>query len=63
MFEQEPLPPAHWAWQHPRVALTPHSSNAGSGMRQRSEANFLDNLARMVAGQPLRNQVSRADIV
>jgi hypothetical protein len=32
-------------------------------MRTRSEANFLDNLARMVSGQPLHNRVVRSDIV
>jgi hypothetical protein len=45
------------------VSLTPHTSNAGTGMRARSEANFLDNLERMVKGQPLHHRVSRSDIV
>lgn len=52
-----------WVWTHPRVSLTPHTSNGGTGMRPRSEANFLDNLARMVQGQPLRNVVRHNDIV
>lgn len=63
VFAQEPLPADAWFWEHPRVAVTPHTSNAGSGMRQRSEATFLDNLSRMMSGKPLLNQVGHADIV
>lgn len=63
VFEQEPLPVDHWAWTHPRVVVTPHASNAGNGMIMRAANTFLDNLARMVAGQTPRNIVSRGDIV
>jgi phosphoglycerate dehydrogenase-like enzyme len=63
VFNEEP-PAAHsWVWTHPRVTLTPHTSNGGTGMRARSEANFLGNLERMVKGSPLLNRVGRADIV
>lgn len=63
VFEQEPLPQEAWPWTHPRVRLTPHTSNAGSGMRARSEAVFLENLRRIGNGEPLLNQVSRRDIL
>ncbi len=63
VFNHEPPAPDNWVWTHPRVSLTPHTSNAGTGMRTRSEDNFLDNLARMVAGQPLNHRVARSDIV
>ena len=63
VFNHEPPPADSWVWTHPRVSLTPHTSNGGSGMRPRSEANFLDNLARMVQGQPLHNVVRHSDIV
>lgn len=63
VLNHEPPAADSWVWEHPRVSLTPHTSNAGTGMRARSEANFLDNLARMVAGQPLQHRVSRSDIV
>ncbi|MDR0782084.1 MAG: D-2-hydroxyacid dehydrogenase [Pseudomonadales bacterium] len=62
VFNQEPPAPASWVWRHPRVSLTPHTSNAGSGMRARAEALFLDNLRRQLAGEALVNQVSRHDI-
>lgn len=63
VFNQEPPAPDSWVWQHPRVSLTPHTSNAGSGMRRRAEATFFDNLRRIRAGEPLVNLVSHRDIV
>ncbi|HWK53296.1 MAG TPA: D-2-hydroxyacid dehydrogenase [Hyphomicrobiales bacterium] len=63
VFNQEPPAPASWVWQHPRVSLTPHTSNAGSGMRRRAEALYFENLRRIQAGEPLVNLVSRRDIV
>ncbi len=63
VFNDEPPVPDSWVWTHPRVTLTPHTSNGGTGMRTRSESNFFDNLERMMRGLPLLNQVRRADIV
>ena len=63
VFNQEPPAPDSWVWEHPRVSLTPHSSNAGHGMRARSDRLFLDNLARMVRGGTPLNLVTERDIV
>ena len=63
VFEHEPQPAHAWPWAHPRVRLTPHTSNAGSGMRARSEAIFIENLRRISHDEPLLNQVSRRDIL
>ncbi len=63
VFNQEPPAQDSWVWTHPRVTLTPHASNGGTGMRTRSENNFFENLERMVKGLPLLNTVRRADIV
>jgi phosphoglycerate dehydrogenase-like enzyme len=63
VFEEEPLPANAWPWTHSRVRLTPHTSNAGSGMRARSEAVFIENLRRISNGESLLNQVSRRDIL
>jgi phosphoglycerate dehydrogenase-like enzyme len=63
VFNREPPPPESWVWTHPRVALTPHTSNAGSGMRRRSESTFLANLDHARQGLPLLNVVTRSDIV
>jgi len=62
VFNAEPPVPDSWVWWHPRVSLTPHTSNAGSGMRRRSEALFRDNLQRALSGAPLLNLVTRSDI-
>lgn len=63
VFDTEPLPADAWFWTHPRVRVTPHTSNAGSGMRARSEAIFLDNLRRISKGQTLLNRVGAHDIL
>jgi len=63
VFNEEPPAADSWVWAHPRVTLTPHTSNGGTGMRTRSEANFFDNLERIVKDLPLLNHVGRADIV
>lgn len=63
VFAHEPLPPDAWQWQHPSVIVTPHNSNAGSGMRARSVQNFLDNLASMEAGKGLLTEVVAEDIL
>ena len=63
VFSHEPPPADSWVWTHPRVSLTPHTSNGGSGMRARAEAIFLENLRRMTQQQPLLNHVRRNDIV
>lgn len=62
VFNREPPATDSWVWTHPRVSLTPHTSNAGSGMRKRSDRLFLDNLERKVHGKPLLNLVSERDI-
>lgn len=63
VFDSEPLPADAWCWTHPRVRVTPHTSNAGSGMRARSEAIFLENLRRICNGQALLNRVGVHDIL
>lgn len=63
VFNREPPPPESWVWEHPRVALTPHTSNAGSGMRRRSDTTFLTNLDHACKGLKLQNVVRRSDII
>lgn len=61
VFRQEPLSAASPLWSHPAVTLTPHCSNAGSGMLARSDELFLENLRRRVADAPLLNQVGAGE--
>lgn len=63
VFREEPLPADSWFWDHPRVTLTPHCSNGGSGMRSRSDDLFIDNLHRISQGHALLHKVSEKDIV
>ncbi|MBN1246588.1 MAG: D-2-hydroxyacid dehydrogenase [Anaerolineae bacterium] len=59
VFEQEPLPPSSPFWGMPNVLVTPHNSWSTPQLRTREAALFLDNLARYVHGQPLRNVVDQ----
>jgi phosphoglycerate dehydrogenase-like enzyme len=51
VFETEPLPPEARFWTHPRVRLSAHDAAHGSGFIARSDALFLDNLARFARGE------------
>jgi phosphoglycerate dehydrogenase-like enzyme len=52
----EPLPADSPLWDLPNVIVTPHSSGASDRSDERAVEIFLDNLARWVAGTPLRNR-------
>jgi phosphoglycerate dehydrogenase-like enzyme len=62
VFNEEPLPQDSWIWHHPKVAMSPHCSYISSGMLRRSEDLFIENLKRMVDGEPLLNEVSERNI-
>jgi len=55
--DPEPLPADSELWRLPNVIVTPHSSWASARFGERSAELFLDNLARYLAGSPLRNVV------
>jgi phosphoglycerate dehydrogenase-like enzyme len=55
----EPLPAGHPLWALPNVILTPHVSGYLRGYFPGVLAIFADNLARFVAGEPLRNVVDK----
>jgi phosphoglycerate dehydrogenase-like enzyme len=58
----EPLPPESPLWTHPQVVVTPHSSGRGLGRFDRAVDEFLDNLARYRRGEPLRSELTEADL-
>ncbi|MDA9298631.1 D-2-hydroxyacid dehydrogenase [Pseudomonadales bacterium] len=58
VFEVEPLPGDSPLWQHPRVMLTPHSSNRGDGTGHRGQLLFLANLTAFLDNKPLKNAVT-----
>jgi phosphoglycerate dehydrogenase-like enzyme len=60
--DPEPLPVTHWAWEHPKVRVTPHTSSFGRGNGARSDQFFLENLRRFTAGEPLLSEAGPYDV-
>lgn len=60
VFETEPLPTSSPLWSMPNVILSPHISGVTLRYSQRLTTLFLENVARLRAGQPLRNVVDPA---
>jgi len=58
VFRQEPLPPEHPFWAHPKVRITPH--NAGLTNPETAAAQIVENLRRLRAGERLLNVVDPA---
>jgi glyoxylate/hydroxypyruvate reductase A len=57
VFDEEPLAPDHPLWGLPNVVVTPHIS--GPSTPDEIAPIFNDNLARFLAGRPLRHVVAR----
>lgn len=57
VFREEPLPPDHPFWRHPRITLTPHIASLTSLDSVAKELTA--NLRRFVAGKPLKHLVDR----
>jgi D-2-hydroxyacid dehydrogenase (NADP+) len=55
VFATEPLPADSPLWDLPNVIVTPHSSGASERSYERATDIFIDNLARLASGAPLRN--------
>lgn len=58
VFREEPLPPDNPLWRHPAITITPHACRRVDVAEV--VAQFVDNLARLRAGQPLARVVDRA---
>jgi phosphoglycerate dehydrogenase-like enzyme len=63
VFKTEPLPADSKFWHHPRVRLSGHASAIGSGLSDRTDALFVENLGRYMRGDPLLNQVAASEVV
>jgi len=55
VFREEPLPPEHPFWHHPRIVITPHV--AGVTNPATAAPIIIDTIRRFESGQPLRNRV------
>lgn len=58
VFREEPLPPGHPFWHHPRILVTPHI--AGITNPATAAPIILDNIRRCEEGRPLINQIDPA---
>ncbi|WP_207458013.1 glyoxylate/hydroxypyruvate reductase A [Azospirillum sp. SYSU D00513] len=58
VFADEPLPPGHPFWAHPRIHVTPHI--AGITHPSRAAETVVEAIRLFEAGQPLKNVVDRA---
>jgi glyoxylate/hydroxypyruvate reductase A len=58
VFREEPLPPGHPFWRHPRILVTPHI--AGTTNPETAAPIILDNIRRFEEGRRLLNQVDPA---
>ncbi|WP_433167947.1 D-2-hydroxyacid dehydrogenase [Kribbella sp. CA-247076] len=59
VFDREPLPADHPLWDAPGVTITAHMSGDVVGWRDTLSAQFVDNLQRWLAGEPLTNVVDK----
>jgi len=62
VFQTEPLPEDHWIWGHPQVRVSAHTSNSGDGVQPRADIQFIENLERYLAGEPLMNEADRSEV-
>jgi len=57
VFAEEPLPPGHPFWGHPRLLVSPHVSAVTARFWDRETGLIVDNIRRYLAGAPLLNVV------
>ncbi len=58
VFRQEPLPPEHPFWRHPKVTVTPHTS--ARTLREESIAQIAGKIRALARGEPIAGVVDRA---
>lgn len=57
VFPEEPLPPGHWLWHHPKVTITPHHS--GPSTPTQLIPDIQKNLDRFARGEAVQDAVDR----
>jgi phosphoglycerate dehydrogenase-like enzyme len=62
VYEIEPLPKDHPLWDAPNTILTPHTAAiGGANLEERRYEIVLENFRKFTAGEPLRNEVDKAN--
>ena len=56
VYQKEPLPPDSPLWDLPNVVMSPHNASSAQGNEARATRYFIDNIARLVQGEPLVNE-------
>lgn len=62
VFDEEPLPVGHPFRELPNVLLTPHEAAGTVEARQRAGEIVIDEVARLLHGEPLRYEVTAPDL-
>jgi phosphoglycerate dehydrogenase-like enzyme len=44
------------------VRVSAHTSNSGDGVQPRADIQFIENLERYLAGEPLMNEADRSEV-
>jgi phosphoglycerate dehydrogenase-like enzyme len=57
--DPEPLPPDHPLWTTPGVLISPHRGGASAAFLPRARRLVAEQVARLVAGEPLANLIAR----
>jgi glyoxylate/hydroxypyruvate reductase A len=57
VFREEPLPPGHPFWGHPKITVTPHTS--ARTLREETVAQIADKIRRLDRGEPVAGVVDR----
>jgi glyoxylate/hydroxypyruvate reductase A len=58
VFREEPLPPDHPFWRHPRITVTPHA--ASYSLPESGADTVAENIRRLRDGRPLEHVVDRS---
>jgi phosphoglycerate dehydrogenase-like enzyme len=62
VYEIEPLPKDHPLWDAPNTILTPHTAAVGgANLLERRYEIVVENFRHFAAGEPLRNEVDKAN--
>jgi phosphoglycerate dehydrogenase-like enzyme len=59
VFEEEPLPESSPLWDVPNLVVTPHVAGFRRDYLERVFEIFAENVHRLEAGEPLRNEIDR----
>ncbi len=60
VFRTEPLPPSHPFWTTPGISVLPHVGGLHPQRNEMVADLFVENVKRLIAGEPLRELVDRA---